>query len=217
VCAEAEVEEKTVFRFDELSDEAKEQARNDWRTSGHHDQWWDHIHEGAITIAQHMDIEIDRPTLGGHIRTSIYFSGFSSQGDGACYAGDYRYQPGCLQAITEHAPEDAELHRIARELTAIQITARLRLKTTLTAKIRTEGTYCHSGTMKAEVKLASDSSWPFDINVPDDLETRMLNAFRAFADWIYGQLKAEDEYLNSDEYIDECLAEHEFDEDGGML
>ena len=47
----------------------------------------------------------------------------------------------------------------------------------------------------------------------------MTRLMRSFADWIYKQLEDEDDWLNSDECIDERLNESddEFDEDGSVV
>lgn len=39
--------EMTVYTFDELSDKAKEKARDWWREASMHDEWWEHIYDDA--------------------------------------------------------------------------------------------------------------------------------------------------------------------------
>ena len=60
--------------------------------------------------------------MGGGTRQKpcIWFSGFWSQGDGACFEGRYAYAPRASLRIRDYAPRDTELHRIADALQALQ-------------------------------------------------------------------------------------------------
>ncbi|MFA7254446.1 MAG: hypothetical protein WC107_07930 [Patescibacteria group bacterium] len=101
---------KYVYKFDELSESAKQKAIEDYRQDGFYYEWWDAVYEDARQIGEILGIEID----------NIYFSGFSSQGDGACFEGKYAYAKGSANGIKGHAPQDEELHRIAKELQILQ-------------------------------------------------------------------------------------------------
>jgi hypothetical protein len=56
--------------------------------------------------------------LNGKVRDEpfVYWTGFWSQGHGACFNSAYCYRKSAVQAIREHAPLDIELHRIAEAL-----------------------------------------------------------------------------------------------------
>lgn len=69
----------TVYKFSELSEKAKDRARQ-WYTETLDYDWWDSVYEGAK-----MDGE-ER----GFIIEDIRFSGFWSQGDGASWTGAVR-------------------------------------------------------------------------------------------------------------------------------
>ena len=207
-----EVIERTVYQFSELSDQAKEAARDEYRRGGHlHHEWWDSIYEDAERVATCLGITFDQHPGGKNRRSGpkIYFSGFSSQGDGASWEGRYVAKLDAVKAITEYAPRDKELLRIAQGLVIIQTTRRLSGEGYLEARVTASSPYCHSNTMQVEVADANTC----DLVDNDDL-VRLL---RDFADWIYKQLGAEDEYLNSGAYIDEQLADDEFDEDGRVI
>lgn len=197
-----------VYKFDELSDSAKERARDWFRETSQDDEWWDCMYEDFATIADMLGIDLrQRPAklMNGTTRyePAIYFSGFSSQGDGACFEGTYRYKPGALKAIKSHAPTDAELHRIARTLQAIQRRAFYHL----TANIAQRGRY-HS--MEIDVD-AGDFAGEFDAD-------GIRECLTDFADWMYRQLEKEYEYQNSDETVDENIRcnDYEFDEEGNL-
>lgn len=115
-----ETREITVYKFDELSDKAKEKAR-EWYRDGQLDyDWWEFVYEQADTAAKHLGIDIDRK---GKHTPAIYFSGFWSQGDGACFEGSYRYKKGWRSALLhEFGPGDTlnELLSIGQSLQEIQ-------------------------------------------------------------------------------------------------
>jgi hypothetical protein len=142
----------------------------------------------------------------------IYFTGFSSQGDGACFSGYYKHVPNVYENIIAHAPLDQTLKDIAASLVAFQVTAKMQHRSLLRAKIETSGRYCHSHTMDVEI-------YTNDENADDvhDSQYQFLNLMRKFADWIYDCLEQEYDYLVSDEAIKEALADREFDEDGALI
>ncbi len=210
-----EVIDRTVFSFDELSDEAKEKAREktrEWATA--HD-WWDAVYEDAAKIAELLGIEIDTRGMKSH-EPNIMFSGFSSQGDGASFTGHYKANPDACKAIAEYAPQDEILEAIARDLTLMQITSRFSTGSLLGAHISVSGHYCHSGTMDINPYLVYEL-YNDDLNVTPEAEKECTRLMRAFADWIYDRLEAEHEYLTSDEVIDEQLADEDFNEDGTLI
>jgi hypothetical protein len=208
----ARVIETTAYKFSELSENAKEKARDWWRQhvfSDNND--WDCIYEDAATIADLMGIDLRQrrvELMNGSIRYDpcIYFSGFSSQGDGACFEGTYRYRKGSVKAIKKHAPKDKELHRIVEELFDMQ----KRAKWTITATMEHRGHYNHSGCMVVGVDMDVRGLIPVG---------GVTQCMRDFADWIYDQLRKEYEYQMSDEQVDETLIanEYEFDEDGDRI
>ena len=57
---------------------------------------------------------------GTRARPCIWFSGFWSQGDGACFEGYWSHAKGVNARIRDYAPTDATLHCIADRLQAIQ-------------------------------------------------------------------------------------------------
>ena len=204
------VMETTVFKFDELSETAKEKAR-DWFRQGALDyDWREFVYEDAATIADLMGIDLrTRPAklMGGGTRYEpcIFFSGFSSQGDGACWEGTYSYKEGSAKAVKDHAPQDNELHRIASGLCDVQ----RRYFYKLSARCAHRGHYQHSGCMDIDVDFG-------DFNYNKDTDEELTQLLRDFADWIYKQLESEHDYRMSDECVDEDIQanEYEFDEDG---
>lgn len=205
---------KTVYNFDELDDKAKEKAREWWREAIAGDNFWsESVIEDANTIAKILGIEFDgrsRTSMSGKPLSpepKIYWSGFCSQGDGACFEGRYSYAKGCAKAIREYAPKDAELHRIADQLTAIQKEYFYAIQATM----KHRGHYYHSGCMEFTVTAERDNLKPLGDN-----EDAIVQLMRDFADWIYKQLEAEYDYRNADEYVDEAIKvnDYEFTKEG---
>jgi hypothetical protein len=210
----------TVYTYAELSDEAKEKARDRYRENNLDYEWWDSVYEDAVTMAALMGIEIDTRRDGKG--PAISFSGFSSQGDGACFDGTYRYRKGALKALEAAAPtghqdeatgewvfhnSNIKLQLICRDLQLIQRPFLYKLQAT----VKQRGHYYHSGCTHIEVTHADD---PYrDIG---DAEDGIAQALRDFMDWIYARLEAEYDALNSDEAIEDSIEANncEFREDG---
>lgn len=205
------------MRFQDLSNEAKEAAREKYRDWNVEHDWWDSTYEDAVRMAKLLGITISTTTRTSwkgrkYEETEIYFSGFWSQGDGACFKGRYRCEPEAVKKI-EAECKDEELIGIAKELTAIQTRCMLEGGATVSFNITTSGSYSHSGTMSLGDLEWSDGA----VLAPIELENELLALMRRFADWIYGQLESEHEYLTSDECLNELFADMDFDEDGVMI
>lgn len=206
--------EQTVYQFDELDERAKEAAR-DWYRDGSGSAewgWYESVYDMADTAATLIGIEIDRKrgrTMGGSTVTSpaIYFSGFSSQGDGACFEGRYTYAKGSVTAIKAEFPTDTELHRIATRLQTVQ----RRNFYQLSARVDHRGHYYHEGCTAIDVFKDGD-----EYAARDEDTQEIKDCLRSFMQWIYSTLESEWDYLNSDEQVDESIRanEYEFSEDG---
>ena len=195
--------ETTVYTIDELSDAAKENARIWYRDQGLHDEWYDFVYEDFETICGILGITLATTPVrlyGGGTRDKpqIFWSGFHSQGDGASFFGTYCHARGASKAIRAHAPKDAELHRIADELQAVQ----KRNFWQVHASIRQSGRYCHEYSMAIEVERDSPTWQP----MTDGVDETVIEALRDLARWLYRQLRSEYEHQTSDEAVDEIVS-----------
>ena len=177
---------KTLYEFNDLSEDAKEKAREWYREGALDYEWYDTVYEDAKTIGKLMGIDID----------NIYFSGFWSQGDGACFEGSYEYVKGSVKAVKEHAPLDTELHQIAESLRDIQRREFYRVNAT----VKHSGHYEHKYCTRINV---------YDYAIPDT-EEAIAELLRDFMDWIYHQLETEYEYLVSDEVVEDTILANEY-------
>lgn len=193
--------ETQAYTIRELSDKAKENA---------HQQWLDnfeffgaeYVIDDAKQVAALMGWEIDK----------IFYSGFWSQGDGACFEGIMRYAKGCYKKVCEYAPKDTELHRIAKEWQELQ----KRAFYALGAKVKQSGRYMHSGCTSFDC-TDTRTQWGYLENA--EIEQSIIQVGRDFMDWIYKQLESAYDYETSlESFIENCDAnEYEFDESGKML
>ncbi len=212
------IKETTVYQFDELSDKAKEKARDWFRESAQGDNYFtEAVIEDAVEIGRMLGIDFKSrqvPLMSGKTRAepAIFWSGFSSQGDGASFEGSYAYKADAVEKIAQHAPEGTdkgfeqnnEINSIARDLAAVG---------EVSARIVQRGNYTHSHTMEIEVYNGEG-----DEAGEDHAEATRV-ALRDFADWIYRGLEREYEYRMSDEAVDEDIRanEYEFTEDGRLI
>jgi hypothetical protein len=128
-------------------------------------------------------------------KKAIYWSGFSSQGDGACFVGRYQFRKGGLKAIRSEFPADKELDAIAVGLYKIQ----RRYNWLVAYDITQSGHYSHAHTMHFESIGARD------------LSGDVCTLLRDFANWIYRRLEAEYNYRMSDESIDESIRANDYE------
>ena len=185
-----------VYQFGELSDKAKEKAR-EWYPSCIDSSDYDATEEDCKTIAKMLGIE--EPTL--------YWSGFCSQGDGACLIGKWRSTDVDVEKLKEHAPKDEHLHNIAARIEAFKHEGD-HDGDYLTCKITHRGHYYHERSTDFEFENEPED---FD---SDEFEAAMIELNR----WCYKQLEEQDRWLHSDENVDECIEanEYEFTEDGKL-
>ena len=197
----------TVYQFGELSDAAKDKARDWWRAGGMDYDWWDAVYDDFARICEILGIDLrTRATrrMNGSAgkQLCVWFRGFSSQGDGACFEGVASYAKGAARAIRDYAPQDKTLHSIADRLQDVQKRNFYQMR----AAISHRGHYYHEYCMDISVEHES----PTYQAMTDYAEGIMIEALRDLARWLYRQLETEHDYLNSDEAVAETLVANEY-------
>lgn len=172
-----QVTERTVYSFCELDDQAKERAREWYRQGALDYQWWDGVYDDFKRVAPLVGVTVD----------GMYFTGFWSQGDGACFEGTYSYARGSVQAVREHCPEDSEVIRIARELFQVQARNFYRI----TASVGHSGHYYHEHCTRIEVDQCSAQD-----------QELVADLLRDLMRWLYSNLERECDWIMSDEQVD---------------
>ncbi|WP_336972197.1 antitoxin of toxin-antitoxin stability system [Sphingobium aromaticiconvertens] len=202
-----DVIETTVYRLNELSDAAKGKARAWYREGGFDYEWYDAVYEDFQRIAEILGLDLKTRTvrlMGGGTRQApcIWFRGFWSQGDGACFETFYAHQKGAPHRIREYAPKDTELHRIADALQAIQRRNFYQLR----AEASHRGLYYHEYSMAIAVERDS----PTYQDMTADAEETVIEALRDLARWLYSQLEREYDCLSSAAAVDETISANEY-------
>ena len=182
---------KIIYKFAELCPGAQAKAIENKQNNGLDYEWFEEVFNDAKHSAGLLGIEIN----------NIYFSGFYSQGDGACFTGRYTYKFEWREMLKEYAPTDKKLIEIGEALQAAQRSHSHLIRTDIVHR----GRYNHEYTMHLEECHA-------------DTENSVLEPLREFARWIYSQLEKENNYLSSDEVIAEDLKINgdEFIESGAL-
>lgn len=197
-----EIIETTVYRLDELDNAAKDRARAWYRQADFDHDWFEFVYDDFERVCAIIGVELKTSPVrlyGGGTRQKpcIWFSGFWSQGDGACFEGRYGHATGAPRTIRGHAPKDDELHRIADVLQAIQRRNFYQLHATVTHRDR----YYHEYSMAISVERDSPT-WQ---DMTADAEETVIEALRDLARWLYRQLERKYDYLTSDHLVDKAI------------
>lgn len=216
-------EEKTVYKFAELSAEAQERALAYFRESACEDSWWyESVYSDCAEIFDRLGIVSERVeswrniSMGKsgkrNVKPDIYFSGFWSQGDGASFVGSWHYKRGMLKAIRAYAPNDSELLAIASDLQEVQRKNFYRLTASIS---RTSHHYCHENTVAIDCEIDSPHG---NREASESTENDTAQAMRRLMRWIYRALESEYDFQTSDSTIKENIDanEYEFDESGRL-
>ena len=215
--------EVEVFKWEELSQTAKDKAR-EWYINGMTYDWWDCTYE---------DAKEDGYELGFCIE-DIGFSGFWSQGDGASWEG----QVDVRQWLEAHEKDSIGLSAWCALVQEDVVSKHI--------QVRRSGRYYHEGTM--DVGYVEDDTDGFEddytMQLPsifkgmtianlfdiiatdpdcnhktvEDITTAITESAKDYARHIYKRLEEEYDYLTSEEAVAEaCDAnDYHFDEDGRL-
>ncbi|USN15622.1 hypothetical protein KIKIMORA_05040 [Brevundimonas phage vB_BpoS-Kikimora] len=186
---------RTLYQIDELPTEKAKAAARQWFTDvvmAGDTNYADTVLEEADDFAALMGITIDTERNGS---PRILWSGFYTQGDGACFTGGYVFKAGALAALKEEAPQDAKLLQIAADLFTLQQDNAFALR----AEISHRDRYTHSGSVDIHVTLGEDG------DVTPETERALADVLRRYMDWIWEQLREAYEAETSDEAVNETL------------
>lgn len=183
-----------TYSYDELDPKAQETARDAY--SRMVAETWDHqgIYDDFARIAEILGIQFD--TRAGSTRhdgttstpePKIWYSGFYSQGDGACFEGRYGYGANSVAKIKEYAPQDTQLQRIAETLAEVQ----RKYFYSVTASITHKDHYYHA--LSTRIDVDADRRPVAE----EDAET-IRTALRDLMRWLFEALRKEYEYQTGD-------------------
>jgi hypothetical protein len=199
---------KTVkaYKFRELSDSAKQRVLEKfYDINVDSDFWYKCDFEDIKEIGKIIGISIE----------DIYFSGFSSQGDGACFEGTYEYKKNSLKAIKDYAPQDTTLHEIAKNLYEIQ---KINFYT-IGAKVTHNGLYSHENCTEIDVYTRDRDGYFNDyLTITTKTDTEIKEYLRDFMRWIYKCLNEDYDFLTEEKQIIDTIEanDYDFDEKGNF-
>lgn len=169
-----------------------------------HDHWWDCVY---------ADFQEDMRAVGIHV-DRMYFSGFWSQGDGACFEGTFDN----VRTYLDHHHKDQ--YPMIRKL--------LEHEGGVYARCGHSGNYYHqyctvfwvdSDTLTGmlpqptEFHEAIAAQWQGELeDEVSDLEKNVIEQWRTYMQDLYGKLEDEYDYLTSDEAVWEAIEANELDQ-----
>lgn len=188
------VKEITVYSFSELADDVKSKVLDSFRDINTETEWYECV----------LDEWTERLEEYGFIKPKIYFSGFGSQGDGACFdAGiDVKQIEGKFAlSLPERLIPPFSRHRHAFENFLAESELRI---------ITTNFRYSHENCRSIDYSTARSHGKYF------------LPFLEAFAEWleaerkslaqqIYRALEKEFDYLTSDEAVKETIEANDYE------
>jgi len=193
-----------LYQFDELSDAAKEKAR----------AWYRHASDGDSFEADCVidDAKAILHTLG-FCNLKVYYSGFWSQGDGACFEGNWHASDvdysALVAIIGEHTPGTEDHNSTVRGI-GMELGTLAKLWPEASASIKHRGRYYHEQSTEFDCDFSNEDGYHVE---PGEAFTELA---RNLMRWVYSSLEKDYEWRNEDEQVDENIRanEYEFTEDG---
>jgi hypothetical protein len=202
----------TVYQYDELSDKAKTKARDEWRrleAQSGDISWAEPTESSFKEAAAHMGWDV----------TNVFWCGFSSQGDGAQFEGDWsaaRVNEAALKRdwllsdprTGEQFEEPSygynkRLHGAVERYAAFAAAYPDGSATV----VRSSNHYAHSHANEFSVYFGTDAE-----------TNEFIEVSRRLMDLFYRMLEQEYDYRNSDKSVAEAIKANgnEFTEDGAL-
>lgn len=195
-----------VYTFDLLSDKAKEKARDWYREASAVDDFGaECVTDDAREMFKHAGWDISK----------IYYSGFSSQGDGACFEGAWSAKAVNVAALKANATLDTELHHIAEELAKVAAAFPMS-----GGGVKQRGHYYHENCTSFDFEPGDDETCENIVYQSEEdkahsalvssVEDDFIEASRDAMRWIYRMLEKDWKYQNSDETVDDNILANEY-------
>ena len=178
-----------------------------------HFDWWEHVYDWFQAYAKDHGIEVDE----------MYFSGFWSQGDGACFNGGITNWPLFVAKHPGYFPDATQTSLLADHA-----------KHYFRFTCKRTGRYCHEKSVSYDVDFpmpesstdadfANDySPYPHGLQTSawlallsryshDDIETSCREIFEDYMQELYRALEKEYDHLTSDEAVWEAIVANDLD------
>lgn len=200
-----------VYTINELSEDVRNKVLE--RESDINTQfgdWYEFVMTDFISLAKFYGYYLQE--------RDINFSGFCSQGDGACFVtkinvADWIKAHKSIKGIKEYAPKDKTLHTIFKDTQeSIKALPKYKWYEEEVGLYRNDTHYSHKYTVSSEL-INEEEGTPYQI------EKIVLGECRSLMDWLYKSLESEYEHLSSKESVLETLEcnEYQYTESGIMV
>lgn len=155
--------------------------------------------DDAKAMLSHAGFTVDR----------VFWSGFSSQGDGACFEGSWKASAVNEKAMRDNAPRDTELHRIADGMQAIACKYPYAYFT-----VKQSGHYQHKYCTEFAVSMVNEDG--DEMPGAQEAEKEVIELARDAMEWIYRQLQKQYEWELEEAQVVESIEAngYEFTGDG---
>jgi hypothetical protein len=195
----------TVYKLNELSKSSQEVAYQQWCQI-------DQFEDGFMKDGFMKDDIIELGNCIGININKVLYSGFHSQGDGACFTGDYEYKPNWKAKLEGYAPLDETMNDLGEALEVIN-----KWSKSFSVNVTHSGRYYHENSVDIDCSYddceteAEEADRTVACNSVGDL-------LRKFMKHSYTLLEKEYEYSTSKEaFIDASMAnEYEYYSDGKL-
>ena len=209
--------EKTVYEFNELSERAKETARDYYRNHCCND--WEPEFSGFEELAKCLGIEFNARAvrlMSGKDRydPDISYS-IGDRGEFCSYSGSWSVKSDALVKFKELGWTDEDLLGIAETLTRASLYCQLVGLPTFSARVRTTRRDDSSMWVGFDEGDEDEDGEPTPL-LPKDMLEAIETALTGFASWMLKSMRDDYEYQYSDECVDQYLEELEFDSDGAL-
>lgn len=186
------------MKYSELSDEAKRKALEWGREAQSEDSWFSEcVTEDWKATLEYL----------GFYGVDVLWTGFYSQGDGACFVGNWQDKYVCFDRLVEYLgverAESMDCYGFFRKIEALRGMGAIEPHY---VALRHKGLYSHkhSVTYDYDIPEAEDDTIP-------DFESDFKEACQSLMEDIYSDLEKEYDYQMSDEAVAEMLEVNEFD------
>ena len=184
-----------LYSFDELSKEGQQSALENYRDINVDHEWWDYVYEWFHEeYGNTFDIE------------RIYFSGFSSQGDGACFI-----YSGISKDLLNEAIDSLNIRPLFKKV--------LKANIDISAECNHSSRYYHEKSVRHSFESCLLDRTNLDELIDENLsliEEYIEDRYESACNDLYCRLQNEYEYLTSDEEVVETikLNDYYFNENG---
>lgn len=180
------IKEITVYGFSELVEDVQKNVVAHFRDINIDYEWWDCLYDDWNTKLEAY----------GFSAPKIYFSGFYSQGDGACFDAGI----GLDQAFSKYQEEHPVKHERAVRAFLYECSARI---------VTTNHRYYHWNTRYIEYDSSCGGK---HLNaILDSLIDWLEEKRKEFCRAIYRELEQEYDYLTSDEAVKESIEANDYE------